>query len=218
MRKQLTIDGEAVVELDIKSSQPSFLYVLIRKWFESRLTEDFKADPNQEIIDRTLNMPLSYKDRFDVVMGASNLDVYVYMAFKMYGINWKRTHPNARTEMKTLFYKLIFGNPKDPIKGKPRQELVSFFFGFYMYEFISALALTDLGLELNKKYANLSALLQREEASFMADVMAEMYNNGVKFIPIYDSLIIKASDREKAKFHFNNIIRSHKLEGILTFS
>jgi hypothetical protein len=87
-----------------------------------------------------------------------------------------------------------------------------------MYEFISALALTDLGLELNKKYANLSALLQREEASFMADVMAEMYNNGVKFIPIYDSLIIKASDREKAKFHFNNIIRSHKLEGILTFS
>jgi hypothetical protein len=218
MRKQLTIDGEAVVELDIKSSQPSFLYVLIRKWFESKFDEDFIADPNQEVIDSTFKLPFTYIEKFDVIRGASNLDIYVYMAFKMYGINWKRTHPNARTEMKTLFYKLIFGNPKDPIKGKPRQELISFFFGFYMYEFISALALNDLGLELKKKYANLSSLLQREEASFMADVMSEMYNNGVKFIPIYDSLVIKASDREKAKFHFNNIIRSHKLEGILSFS
>ena len=131
------------------------------------------------------------------------------MAFKMYGINWKRTHYNARTEMKTLFYKLIFGNPKDPIKGKPRQELISFFFGFYMYEFISALALADLGLELNKKHANLSALLQREEAGFMVDVMAEMYNNGVKFIPIYDILVVKASEGIKTRFIFNNVIKSN---------
>jgi len=218
MRKLLKIDGEAVVELDIKSSQPSFLYVLIRKWFESRLNEDFKADPNQEIIDSKFELPFTYIKKFDVVKGHSNLDIYVYMAFRMYGINWKKTHSNARTEMKTLFYKLIFGNPKNPIKGRSREELISFFFGFYMYEFISALALTDLGLELNKKHANLSSLLQREEAAFMADVMSEMYNNGVKFIPIYDSLVLKASDREKAKFHFNNIIRSHKLQGILSFS
>jgi hypothetical protein len=192
--------------------------VLIRKWFESKLNEDFKADPNQEVIDSKFELPFTYIKKFDVVKGHRNLDIYVYMAFRMYGINWKRTHSNARTEMKTLFYKLIFGNPKNPIKGKSRQELISLFFGFYMYEFISALALTDLGLELNRKHKNLSSLLQREEAAFMADVMSEMYNNGVKFIPIYDSLVIKASDREKAKFHFNNIIRSHKLEGILTFS
>jgi hypothetical protein len=87
-----------------------------------------------------------------------------------------------------------------------------------MYEFISALALTDLGLELNKKHANLSALLQREEAAFMADVMAEMYNNGVKFIPIYDSLVVKASEGVKTRFIFNNVIRSHKLNGILSIS
>ena len=218
MRKQLTIDGEAVVEIDIKSSQPSFLYVLIKKWFESKYNEGFKADANQEIIDRTLSMPLSYKDRFDIVRGASNLDVYVYMSFKMYGIDWKRTHPNARTEMKTLFYKLIFGNPKNSLKGKSREELISFFFGYDMSEFIKSLALTDLGLDLKQKHKNLSALLQREEAAFMADVMTEMYNNGVKFIPIYDSLVVKASDEERARLIFNNVIRSHKLNGILSIS
>ena len=216
MRKQLTIDGEEVVEIDIKSSQPSFLYVLIEKWFESKFNEDFKADANQEIIDEKLSLPSSYKDRFKIVKGRSNLDVYVYMAFKMYGINWKKTHPNARTEMKTLFYKLIFGNPKNPIKGKSREELICFFFGNDMSEFIKSLALTDLGLDLNKKHKNLSALLQREEAAFMEDVMTEMHENGVKFIPIYDSLVVKVSDLENARLIFNNVIRSHKLNGILT--
>ena len=75
MRKQLTIDGEAVVEIDIKSSQPSFLYVLIRKWFESKFNEDFIADPNQEVIDRTFKLPFSYMERFEVVKGHSNLDI-----------------------------------------------------------------------------------------------------------------------------------------------
>lgn len=216
MRKQLTIDGEEVVEIDIKSSQPSFLYVLIEKWFESKFNEDFKADANQEIIDEKLSLPLSYKDRFEIVKGSNNLDVYVYMAFKMYGINWKKSNPNARTEMKTLFYKLIFGNPKNPLKGKSREELISFFFGFDMSEFIKSLALTDMGLDLKQKHKNLSALLQREEAAFMQDVMTEMHLNGIGFIPIYDSLIVKVSDFENARLIFNNVIRSHKLNGILS--
>lgn len=216
MRKQLTIDGERVVEIDIKSSQPSFLYVLIEKWFESKFNQDFKPDANQTIIDEKLSVPLSYRDRFEIAKGRTNLDVYIYMAFKMYGINWKITHPNARTEMKTLFYKLIFGNPKNPLKGKSREELISFFFGYGMSEFIKSLALTDLGLDLSQKHKNLSALLQREESAFMEEVMTHMHEKGVKFIPIYDSLVVKASDFENAKLIFNNLIRSHKLNGILT--
>lgn len=215
MRKLLTIDGEEVVEIDIKSSQPSFLYVLINKWFENKLSEVIAQDPNKTVIDSALSMPFSYKDRFDVVKGAGNLDVYVYMAFKMYGIDWRKTHPNARSEMKTLFYKLIFGNPKNPLKGQSREELINFFFGKDMYDFINSLSLTDLGLELDRKHKNLSSLLQREEAAFMEDVMNEMNINGVKFIPIYDSLVVKRGDEVRARLIFNNVIDAHGLNGII---
>lgn len=203
-RKHLTIDGESVVEIDIKSSQPSFLHALFIKWVDLEdYDERFKAIP-----------PNLFIDKMRMLAGNRKLDLYKYMAMKVKGIA-KIGDDTSREAMKKLFCSLVLGDPIHDFKGQDRKKLVDELFGYGFYQFLTELAKLDFGLEVKLKANNLVALLQREESSFLNSVMQKLVGNGILFLPLYDSLIVKSSDAEVVKSAFRAVITEQKLNGVI---
>jgi hypothetical protein len=202
-RKHLTIEGESVVEIDIKSSQPSFLHALFNKWLDLDNADRFKVVP-----------PNSFIDKMAMLAGSDKLDLYKYMAMKVKGIA-KIGDSTSRAEMKKLFYAIVLGDPVHKLKGQDKKKLVDELFGYGFYEFLTELAKIDFGLEVDRKAKNLVALLQREESSFLNSVMLKLVEDGICFLPLYDSLIVKSSDAEAVKSAFRTAILEQKLTGIV---
>jgi len=202
-RKHLTIDGESVIEIDIKSSQPSFLHALFIKWVDIEYADRFKAIP-----------PNLFIDKMRMLAGNKRLDLYKYMAMKVKGIA-KIGDNTSREVMKKLFCSLVLGDPIYDLKGQAKKKLVDELFGYGFYEFLTELAKLDFGLEVKRKANNMVALLQREESSFLNSVMLKLVDDGVCFLPLYDSLIVKSSDAEAVKSAFRTAILEQKLTGII---
>ncbi len=88
-------------------------------------------------------------------------------------------------------------------------------FGYDVYDFLVRIAKGRFDWDIDKKYKNLSALLQREESIIMDAVMGELAKKEISFIPIYDSLIVKKSEEGIVKYLFEMIIADKKLSIIL---
>ncbi len=202
-RRYLKIDGEAVVEIDIKSSQPSFLHALIVKWFDIDYPNRFLALP-----------PNSFIDKMQMLACSDRLDLYKYMAMKVKGLS-KIGDTATRTNMKSLFYSIVLGNPWHKLKGKNKKKLVDELFGIGFYDFLVDLANIDFGLGVNRKDKNLAALLQREESAFLLKIMEQLNDKGFHFLPLYDSVIVKAKDAEAVRAIFEATIADQMLTGII---
>jgi len=202
-RKHLTIEGESVVEIDIKSSQPSFLHALFIKWVDIEYADRFKAIP-----------PNLFIDKMRMLAGNNRLDLYKYMAMKVKGIA-KIGDNTSREVMKKLFCSLVLSDPGFELKGQAKKKLVDELFGYGFYEFLAELAKLDFGLEVKRKANNMVALLQREESSFLNSVMLKLVDDGICFLPLYDSLIVKSSDAEAVKSAFRTAILEQKLTGVI---
>jgi hypothetical protein len=199
-REFLKIDGEEVVEIDIVSSQPSFLFVMMKKWY------DFN-NPNRNIV----NSSLMYLEKFNL-MSAIGKDLYNYMAFRTKGLKYLND-TNARKEMKALFFRLIFGNPRYKLEGKSRKDLIIDIFGLDMYEFLMDITNVEMGYK--KKTSNLATLLQKEESLFMDKVIDKLMIEKLNFLPLYDSLIVKKCDAHRIRFLFNQVIKDENLATII---
>ena len=202
-RKHLTIEGESVVEIDIKSSQPSFLHALFIKWVDIEYADRFKAIP-----------PNLFIDKMRMLAGNNRLDLYKYMAMKVKGIA-KIGDNTSREVMKKLFCSLVLGDPAFELKGQDKKWLLDELFGYGFYDFLKDLAQLDFGLDVKRKANNMVALLQREESSFLNSVMLKLVDDGICFLPLYDSLIVKSSDAEAVKSAFRTAILEQKLTGII---
>lgn len=202
-RKHLTIEGESVVEIDIKSSQPSFLHALLIKWVDIDYVDRFKAIP-----------PNLFIDKMRMLAGKKRLDLYKYMAMKVKGIA-KIGDDTSREVMKKLFCSLVLGDPIYDLKGQAKKKLVDELFGYGFYEFLTELAKLDFGLAVKRRANNMVALLQREESSFLNSVLTKLVDDGICFLPLYDSLIVKSSDAEAVKSAFRSAILEQKLTGII---
>jgi len=192
-RKLLKINGDPIVELDIKSSQPSFLFVLFSNWY----------DANNGL---KKNIPASqgYMQRFQIA-NESGLDIYRYMALKLKGIK-SVNDPFTRAEMKTLFYRLVFGKPFGKLGSYDKREVIINLFGLDLYEFLSGLAKSKLGIQKGATYKNLSALLQREESRFMNTYMSTLMTTSTPFLPIYDSIMTPETKRVVVVGTFDKIV------------
>lgn len=202
-RKFLKIEDEEVVEVDIKSSQPSFLHALIDRWFDLDRPKRFEVVP-----------PSGFLDSMQMLAGSKKLDLYKYMAVKLKGLK-KIGDPVTRAEMKNLFYAIVLGNPLHKFKGKNKRDLIDKLFGYGFYDFLVELANIDFGLEVDRNDKNLVALLQREESSFLNSVMQKLIDKGIPFLPLYDSLIVKISDANAVRAAFKSSIDEKKLSGII---
>jgi hypothetical protein len=202
-RKFLKIEDEEVIEVDIKSSQPSFLHALIERWFDLGRLNRFELNP-----------PNGFLNSMQMLAGSKKLDLYKYMAVKLKGLN-KIGDTATRAEMKNLFYAIVLGNPTHKIKGKNKKDIIDSIFGHGFYGFLVDLANIDLGLGVNRMDKNLVALLQREESSFLNIVMQKLIDQGILFLPLYDSLIVKVSDAQAVRTAFQSAIIEKGLFGII---
>ena len=111
---------------------------------------------------------------------------------------------------------MVFGNPTTKIGGRSKREICAKLFGYDFYDFLVKLSNGSLDWDINKRYKNLSALLQREEAAFLDEVMDDLRNTGVPFIPLYDSLIVKKTDEIYVREAFKRVISEKNLFGVIT--
>lgn len=200
-RKYLRIEGEPVNEVDIKASQPTFLFVLFERWYKSKYSK--VAIP-----------PFGYSNLF-TLLSDSHMDVYKYMVLKLKGMKFLRDK-KSRDEMKTLFYRLVFGDPQYKLNKKEKREVIDKAFGSDFYDFLKDLSVADLGVKsVGKNYKNLSHLLQKEESEFLMKVMKVLSKKKIPFLPLYDSLIVKSSDRSIVVDAFDSVINRMDLKGII---
>ena len=145
-------------------------------------------------------------------MAEIDKDLYKYMALKVKGLKHIGDE-KSRKEMKGLFFRLIFGNPRYKLKGESRKDLICKIFGLDMYEFLIAISSVDMGYK--KPTSNLATLLQKEESQFMDKVMDRLILEKLNFIPLYDSLIVRRSDADNVRRLFRAVIRDNNYGNIL---
>lgn len=174
--------------------------MLFKRWYYS--SQKYLADTSH-----------SYENAIEVVKG-SKIDIYQYMVLRMYGLKYIKDEVK-RVEVKTFFYRLVFGSPASKIGGLSRKELCGKLFGYDFYQFLVRLSVGRMDWDIDKKYKNLSALLQREESSFMDMVMSVLEQMGIPLIPIYDSLIVKKKEEPVARGVFEKLIEDQKLTGTI---
>lgn len=203
-RRYLKIDNEEVVEIDIKASQPSFLCLLFERGKVMKFTNGV-FDSNQEDYIKMIKYLSSNKKG----------DIYSYMAFKLRGED-HLYNDKSRGDMKKLFYKIIFGNPKHKIGKYDRKDLCTEIFGSEFYRFIDELASKNLEVKnVDKSYKNLAFILQKTESRFLSIIMNRLIDKELSFLPLYDSLIVKKSDADIVKSVFIEVIEDAGLTGIL---
>ena len=202
-RKFLKIEGEEVAEVDIVASQPSFLCVLFERGDRMERTKGMFEQASQDYLNMMLDLSAN-----------QGLDIYRYMAVKLRGED-HANNDDSRADMKSLFYKLMFGNPVHAINSKlSREEVCTKIFGNEFYQFILALSKKDLGYDIRND-KNLSFLLQRTESKFISIVTDRLIKENLKYLPLYDSLIVKKSDATQVKAAFIDVFKEQGLAHIL---
>ena len=202
LRTKLMLGGEYLKEVDIRSSQPSFLMKLIDQWF---FKSEFAALNN-------LVYPESFVEAYmGTLSRVDGRDFYEHMA-SLYNAKIKNKDV-TRDQMKDLFMMTVFGNLEYPkFRKHNRKKLISDIFGSDFFQFLKSInKLSISGIESCDSHKNLSALLQREEAKFLEEVMLNLMAKEVKFLPLYDSLIIKQSDLATVKIAFSETIIKNDL-------
>lgn len=203
LRSKLILGGEYLAEVDIRSSQPSFLLKLIDQWF---FKSEFAALND-------LVYPESFVEAYKGTLSRVNgKDFYEHMA-EVFNAT-KKDSAVSRDQMKDLFMMTVFGNLEYPnFREYDRKKLISDIFGIDFYQFIKSVnRLSVSGIENYECHKNLSALLQREEARFLEEVMTDLMAKEIKFLPLYDSLIIKPSDVTTVRMAFRSIIIKNDLD------
>lgn len=202
MRRYIKIDGEDTAELRIRSSLPSFLYVLLHKWRH-------EASP----FGMAKQIPNGYLTRFEQAR-AEGLDMYAYMAEQMMGkesINDQET----RKEMHRLFSNIVFGRINTGSEGPAMTALVSSLFGREFIVFLKQFKKLSTGLPMNFYHKNFYTLLHREVSDYMNLVMEKAAIAGIPFIPLFDTVIVKTSQIRQMQEIFQSAMVSKKLERVL---
>jgi hypothetical protein len=203
MRRYIRIDGEETAELRIRSSLPSFLYVLLHKW-------KHEASP----FGMSKQIPNGYLTRFEQAR-AEGLDMYGYMAEQMMGRE-NINDPEARKEMHRLFSNIVFGRLNTGNEGPAMTALVSSLFGREFIVFLKQFKKQSAGLPMNFYHKNFYTLLHREVSDFMNQVMEHAVKAGILFIPMFDSVIVKTSQVRQMQEIFQAAMIARRVERVLT--
>jgi hypothetical protein len=202
LRSSLRIQGEKITEVDIITSQPSFLLSMIEDWFYK---SDFGTKNN-------IVYPESFIKSYNLAqLDMDGVDFYEKMILNFDAnvgeINF------SRDQIKLLFMKVVFGDLYfESIRGFNREGLIIGLFGHEFYNFLQSVNKLNVeGIDKSESYKNLSALLQRKEAAFLEEVMDELMLKDIMFLPLYDSLMVKESEYWQVIMTYYKIIDKNNL-------
>jgi hypothetical protein len=202
LRSSLRIQGEKITEVDILTSQPSFLLSMIEDWFYK---SDFGAKNN-----------IAYPESFIKSYNSAQLDMDGVDFYEKMILNFNANVGEmnfSRDQIKLLFMKVVFGDLYfESIRGFNRVGLIIGLFGQEFYDFLQSVNRLEVeGIDKSESYKNLSALLQRKEAAFLDKVMNELMKKGIMFLPLYDSLMVRESDAWPVIMTYYKIIDENNL-------
>ena len=230
-RKYIKIDNEEVVELDIKSCFLSLLYVFIKR-LNSDIDDDLVIDVKKKLnkLDGSfesrngIEFVNKFKSIFENDGIYSNEDNSIefsdYYDLIRLSYGEKKYNELSRNSFKELVFKVLFSDSiiKKTIKmgDENIDEIENRLFGIEGKILINDLRKIDLRnwIENNggriKKYNrgnNISLILMIYENKVMDIIRLKLMNKKIKFISVFDSLLIKKSDCKKV-FKLGNSILS----------
>ena len=221
-REYIKIDGEEVVELDIKSCFLSLFYLLIKQLnddVDNNLVKDIKSKILKESkLEWSKISGSDFLKKFKSVFQNDGVlldekndievnDYYDFMRLS-YGVN--HYIEMSRSSYKELVFRLLFSKEVEleniKVENKNISQIQLDFFGLNgvelmywlrrikMYDWIKK----EKGL--NKKHYsqnNISLILMIYENRIMDIIRSVLYNLRIKNISVFDSLLVKKSDYKK---------------------
>jgi len=140
--------------------------------------------------------PTSFFSRFSIANQAG-MEIFDYMALQLEGRE-RLKRPGVFEEMRTLFLRMLFGPPEGRYRGQEVGALIRQVFGGDMVVFLKELRAGWKGKPDSFFHKNLSAVLQREEASLLAAAMTELDGLDIPFLPMHDALVVRRRDAAAA--------------------
>lgn len=141
--------------------------------------------------------PTSFLSRF-AIANQAGMEIFDYMALQLEGRD-RMKHPGMFEEMRTLFLRMLFGPPEGRYRGQEVGVLIRQVFGADMVLFLKELRAGWKGKPDSFFHKNLSAVLQREEASLLAAAMTDLDRLGIPFLPMHDALVVRMRDANSAR-------------------
>jgi len=216
-RKYLKLDGEEIVEVDIRNSYISLFFCLIGFIVEFENEKSFSVDVFEEIRNRCKNKwGFGFYEYYnDLVFNKSDVDFYKIIGFKLFGMSYNKS---KRNYVKEIVNRLI--NSSDlvlnnwSVNGLNIRDIKSRIFmddGMEFVDEIKSVNLLDIfeNIKDYKRYKNLNILVGRLESEVMRKCMDLLMDNNIKFISLFDSFLIKKVDSEKVLIMLNIILQSY---------
>ena len=230
-RKYIKIDNEEVVELDIKSCFLSLLYVFIKR-LNSDIDDDLVIDVKKKLTEldgsfesrNGIEFVNKFKSIFENDGIYSNEDNSIefrdYYDLIRLSYGEKKYNELSRNSFKELVFRVLFSdsNIKKTIKMEDENidEIENRLFGIEGKILMNDLRKIDLRNWIEnkggriKKYNrgnNISLILMNYENRVMDILRLILMNKRIKFISVFDSLMVKKSDYKKI-FKLGNSVLS----------
>ena len=230
-RKYIKIDNEEVVELDIKSCFLSLLYVFIKR-LNSDIDDDLVIDVKKKLTEldgsfesrNGIEFVNKFKSIFENDGIYSNEDNSIefrdYYDLIRLSYGEKKYNELSRNSFKELVFRVLFSdsNIKKTIKMEDENidEIENRLFGIEGKILMNDLRKIDLRNWIEnkggriKKYNrgnNISLILMNYENRVMDILRLILMNKRIKFISVFDSLLVKKSDYKKV-FKLGNSVLS----------
>jgi hypothetical protein len=233
-REFIKIDNEEVVELDIKSCFISLFYVFIKQ-LNSDVDDDFIIDIKKklkvELKDEFDNCNgLDFVDKFDSIFKNDSVfwsdeneiefnDYYDYLRLS-YGVDYY--NEMSRNSFKELVFRLLFSKEVDlkdfKVGNENIDKIQSRFFGLSGKKLMYWLRRIYLNNHIKREnggkkklyvfHHNISLILMILENRVMDILRYELMNKDIKYISVFDSLLVKKSEVKMVLKMCNQLLSS----------
>jgi hypothetical protein len=211
-RKLMQIDGEDIVEIDMKNGYVSMFYTLCKRLVEPQ----FKNDKFNKLLKGIKNRDVfEFLDNYEIVFSKdSQIDFYFHAGIKVNKMTLLGGNQNeSRLYMKGLVLWLLnshtgYGEDKRYVDEQfSKEELGNAIFtkgGYQLIKDIKSLTIPsyeriygrvrDLDSVSHNVFKNVSLMLNEMEVSIMQNIFKELIKRDIPYLSIFDGIVVKESD------------------------
>ena len=207
-RRLLKIDGEELIEIDMKSAYPSLMYRIVLGIRDVKEGESVFDDKIKECVGE-VDVEEFIEEYRGIFSGKSSLDFYEEVAKKV-GIN-NVSITNYRGYVKELILILI-NSKTSQLKLKryinelfSYDELMNLIFTSKVKNVIEKIKEYEFNYSSKEnyygyyKYKNTSRIMMNLESMVMKGIWDIMIEKGIDYISLYDGMLVKKKDKKEVR-------------------
>lgn len=197
LRKKALLDGERLVEYDMKSAHFALLFHLQNEINEGRNVRGLSASENRRL--KKFAVGRQWLDLFDFAFGG-NVDFYTTIGIRLNGMTFLSI-AEGREQIKDAVIKDLFGVNENrsvvkigelEIEREVFRERV-YLDAQYWIESVKSNKVLDM-FQGGGYYINMSLLLQMVEVAVMGDVWKRLREKNIDYLSIHDGICVKESN------------------------